>query len=119
MKFYRINMEGKQWLQRDPRGVFTPGAAPTGDVGRLIYDSNDNTPYIGTNAAWAKLWTDLNDGPGSGLNADQLDNYHAGNSSGQIPINNGVMNTNLIAQYLGASGQDAAFFRNAGNSGYP
>ena len=31
----------------------------------------------GTWQDWAKIWTDKNDGPGTGLNADLLDNYHA------------------------------------------
>jgi hypothetical protein len=34
----------------------------------------------------------------TGLNADQLDGYHAGNSSGNIPISNGTTNTNLVAE---------------------
>ena len=34
------------------------------------------------------------------LNADLLDGYHAGNSSGQIPISNGTKNTNLNADMV-------------------
>jgi len=46
------------------------------------------------------------------LNADRLDNYHAGNSSGQIPVSNGSTCTNLHAQYIaghraGRSGSSA------------
>ena len=33
----------------------------------------------------------------SGLNADQVDGYHAGNSSGQVPVSNGTVCTNLNA----------------------
>jgi hypothetical protein len=36
-------------------------------------------------------------GNGSGLNADMVDNYHAGNSSGNVPISNGALNVNLHA----------------------
>jgi|GEM_PF-1408461 len=42
-------------------------------------------------------------------NADTLDGYHAGNASGQIPINNGVLNTDLNADLLdGYHGTDLA-----------
>jgi hypothetical protein len=34
------------------------------------------------------------------LNSDTVDNYHAGNSSGQVPISNGTVNTNLNADLL-------------------
>ena len=34
-------------------------------------------------------------------NADTLDTYHAGNASGNVPVSNGTMNTNLVAQYIG------------------
>lgn len=50
-----------------------------------------------------------------GINVDQVDGYDVGNGVGKIPANNLVLNQNLIAHYLGASGQDAAFFRNASN----
>ena len=34
------------------------------------------------------------------LNADYLDGFHAGNSSGNIPLSNGTINTNLNADLL-------------------
>jgi hypothetical protein len=42
----------------------------------------------------------------TGLNADQVDGYHAGNSSGQIPISNGTVCTNLNADKVDS--EDAA-----------
>jgi len=42
------------------------------------------------------------------LNVDRLDNYHAGNASGNIPVSNGTMNTNLNADLL--DGYHAASF---------
>lgn len=39
-------------------------------------------------------------GSGSGLNADLLDNYHAGNASGQVPVSNGTVCTNLNADMV-------------------
>jgi len=39
-------------------------------------------------------------GSGSGLHADLLDSYHAGNASNQIPVSNGTVCTNLNADLL-------------------
>jgi outer membrane protein assembly factor BamE (lipoprotein component of BamABCDE complex) len=39
-------------------------------------------------------------GAGSGLHADLLDSYHAGNSSNQIPVSNGTVCTNLNADLV-------------------
>lgn len=39
-------------------------------------------------------------GSGSGLHADLLDSYHAGNASNQIPVSNGTVCTNLNADFL-------------------
>jgi hypothetical protein len=38
------------------------------------------------------------------LNADYLDGYHAGNSSGNIPVSNSTVNTNLWASYSSTAG---------------
>ena len=67
----------------------------------------------GAASAGAKIWTDANDGAGSGMDADMLDGYHAGNASGQIPVSNGAANANLNADMVdgyhagNASGQIA------------
>ncbi|MBC8385930.1 MAG: hypothetical protein H8E57_10485 [Candidatus Cloacimonetes bacterium] len=42
----------------------------------------------------------LNDGSGSGLDADKLDGKESGNSANQIPVNNGTVCTNLNADKL-------------------
>jgi hypothetical protein len=39
-------------------------------------------------------------GSGSGLNADMVDGYHAGNSSGQVALSNGTVCTNLNADMV-------------------
>jgi len=39
-------------------------------------------------------------GSGSNLHADLLDNYHAGNSSNQVPVSNGTLCTNLNADLV-------------------
>jgi hypothetical protein len=43
------------------------------------------------------------------LNADLLDGFNSGNSSGQIPVSNGTVNTNLNADLL--DGQQASAFQ--------
>lgn len=45
-----------------------------------------------------KMWHSENDGSGSGMDADLLDGKHAGNSSNQIPISNGILCSNLNAE---------------------
>ncbi len=49
----------------------------------------------------------------AGLNADQLDGYHAGHAAGQVPVSDGQANTNLNADLL--DGQHGDFYRNAAN----
>lgn len=45
--------------------------------------------------------------------SDKLDGYHAANTSGAVPINNGTVNTNLNSDYL--DGQHGSFYQNADN----
>jgi N-acetylneuraminic acid mutarotase len=47
------------------------------------------------------------------VNANTLRGYAPGNASGRIPISNGTLNTNLIADKL--DGQHGGFYRNASN----
>ena len=108
----------------------TPGSIvdTTKDYGRSSVSNNlyeGTTPlvnkYLGINATAAN--SDKVDGYHAGnssgqvpvsngtlnsnLNADLLDGYHAGNGSGQIPINNGTLNVNLNADWLdGKSASD-------------
>jgi len=52
------------------------------------------------------------------LNVDRLDNYHAGNASGQIPLSNGTKNVNLNADLLdGFEGVDLQDILAVGSSG--
>lgn len=48
------------------------------------------------------------------LNADRVDDYHAGNSSGQIPVSNGTVCTNLNADLL--DGNHASAFATSGHN---
>jgi hypothetical protein len=51
---------------------------------------------------WVKVWTDLNHGPGSGLDADKLDGKHASeflsSVASIVPV---TQNTTLIASDMG------------------
>lgn len=71
MRFYKIDTQGKMWLQRDALPGWTAD-----DEGRIIYDTGGNVPYLADNAAWREIWTSGNDGAGSGLDADLLDGEH-------------------------------------------
>lgn len=55
--------------------------------------------------AWTMQWNSVNDGAGSGLDADLLDGMQSGNASGNIPVSNGTVNTNLNADKV--DGYDA------------
>ena len=49
----------------------------------------------------------------AGLNADQLDGRHAGNASGNIPLNNGALNAGLSADKL--DGQEGSYYLDYNN----
>jgi hypothetical protein len=68
MRFYKIDCIGKIWLQRLAVPVWAAA-----DEGRLLYDTGDNVMFLGDNAGFGEVWTERNDGPGSGLDADLLD----------------------------------------------
>jgi len=50
----------------------------------------------------------------AGLNADKVDGYDVGNSSGQVPVSNGTLCTNLNADML--DGQHASAFASASHN---
>ena len=94
--------------------------APAGDTAwRVIQIRQGNSDGYSTQLAFGKtsgkiftrfqsggIWSDWNQvytgtgGTVSGMNADKLDGYHAGNASGNVPISNGNLNTNLNADRL-------------------
>lgn len=80
---------------------------------RVDAASNFTTaPTINSNTVWHAG----NDGAGSGLDADLLDGYQSGNTSGQIPISNGTVCANLNADLLdGAQGSQYARLDAASN----
>jgi hypothetical protein len=67
-----------------------PATDPLGnpiDTGDVYYNTTENKLKYWTGSTW-DYWSQ---------NADTLDGYHAGNASGNIPISNGTVNTNLNA----------------------
>ena len=87
-----------------------------------LLGSNHPTGTIrwdGANSKWSlyggSSWADL--ASTYDINVATVAGKTPSNNSGanNLPINNGTLNSNLIAELLGATGQDAAFFRNASN----
>jgi len=68
MRFYKVDVRGKMWIQR----LTLPGWTAA-DEGRILYDTGDNIAYLGDNVGFGEMWTSRNDGAGSGLDADLLD----------------------------------------------
>jgi hypothetical protein len=87
MRFYNIDMKGKFFAQR---ASSNPAGTGAGDEGRMFYNETSEEMYYHDAAAWIKIWSENNDGPGSGLNADLLDGQEgtyyldAGNLTGTI-----------------------------------
>jgi len=71
----------------------------------------------GTWGSWIKVWTEENDGSGSGLDADTVDGKNVSNASGDIPVSNGAVNANLNADML--DGYNASSFVRTINSSGP
>jgi hypothetical protein len=64
----------------------------------MIVDGVVSSADLQDGATLAEITDD--DGAGSGLDADLLDGRHSGNATGNIPLSNGTLNTNLNADYL-------------------
>jgi hypothetical protein len=123
------NFQSIGWILKN----FVPDGTDPGDVGNFsaltnvaaqvdldtIIDGGMATTgeiYAGGNTTQYKVWHAGNDGSGSGLDADLLDGKHAGNADGNIPINNGTLNTNLNADLL--DGKHASDFLQVSNIYY-
>lgn len=91
MRFHGIDCVGKIQIQRlttSQRNNTTPL------LGRLIYDTDENVLYVGNGTNWYQFFTSINDGSGSGLNADLIDGYEGNelksNSLSVSNINKGI-----------------------------
>jgi hypothetical protein len=71
----------------------------------------DGSKWLKSDGAgnWAALVAEYD------IDVTTVKTYEPGNASGKLAINNGTMNTNLIAEKLGTSGGTAAFYQNANN----
>jgi hypothetical protein len=81
------------------------GFTVDGGVKQLAFTDNDNMWLrgSGTNVdafgSWAKVWTSLNDGPGTGLDADRLDNRQGTWFQNAINMNSGTLSDNRLPSY--------------------
>lgn len=91
-----------------PAGGFSLLVLREGGYKKQIYsDYGDNHLYTRTqhysNGIKWNNWSTValtTDNVASATNADKVDNYHAGNSSGQVAVSNGIVCTNLNADML-------------------
>jgi hypothetical protein len=81
------------------------GFTVDGGVKQLAFTDNDNMWLRGSGTAvdtfgsWAKVWTSLNDGPGTGLDADRLDNRQGTWFQNAINMNFGTLSDNRLPSY--------------------
>jgi len=79
--------------------------ATYGGVRQLAFTDNNNMWLRGsgtgvtTFGSWAKVWTDLNDGPGTGLDADKLDNRQGSFYQNAYNLNSGIISDNRLPSY--------------------
>jgi len=79
--------------------------ATFGGVRQLAFTDNNNLWVRGsgtgvtTFGSWAKMWNDLNDGPGTGLDADKLDNRQGTFYQNAYNINFGTLSDNRLPSY--------------------
>lgn len=97
-----FNKVVQRWVATDGK---TYALLLTATNGLRISNITDNLQIIefgptAITAAGFTVWTANNDGAGSGMDADKLDGLDSGNGSGNIPISNGTLNTNLNADLL-------------------
>ena len=81
------------------------GFTVDGGVKQLAFTDNDNMwirgsgTNVDTFGSWAKVWSSLNDGPGTGLDADRLDNRQGTWYQNAININTGIVSDNRLPVY--------------------
>jgi hypothetical protein len=79
--------------------------ATFGGVRQLAFTDNNNLWVRGsgtgvtTFGSWAKIWNELNDGPGTGLDADKLDNRQGTFYQNAYNINFGTLSDNRLPSY--------------------
>ncbi len=117
-------IEGKTWSEIDWEHLAIETTdVHKDDVGLTEVQNINQADMDGNQLSWDQDEEVYNveEGDGSGLNADMLEGRHAGNEPGDIPINNGELNVNLNADMLdGEEGthykQDLADVLSVGNN---
>ena len=80
--------------------------ASGGGVRQLAFTDNDNMWLRGSGTgvtsfgSWAKIWSSLNDGVGSGLNADRLDDKQGTWYQNALNINEGTLSDNRLPRFI-------------------
>ncbi|USN95564.1 MAG: hypothetical protein H6793_00120 [Candidatus Nomurabacteria bacterium] len=104
----------------NPANIGTNDTQPlnveTNGVTRLSIDAIGNSTFTGNVSSSGTISANNLSGDGSGVtnvDATALNGNTAGNSNGQIAINNGTVNTNLNADLL--DGQSGSYYQNASN----
>ncbi|CAR63343.1 tailfiber like protein [Synechococcus phage S-RSM4] len=83
--------------------------ASFGGVRQLAFTDNDNMWLRGSGTgvtsfgSWAQVWTSLNDGIGSGLDADRLDNRQGEWYQNALNINYGTLSDNRLPRFISAT----------------
>ena len=103
-----LNDGGSQHLSMTIRNKGA-GLTAEGGVRQLAFTDNDNMYLRGsgtgvtTFGSWAKVWTSLNDGPGSEMDADKLDNKQSEWYQNALNINYGTLSDNRLPTFLSAT----------------
>ena len=80
--------------------------ATGGGARQLAFTDNDNMWLRGSGTtlaewgSWAKVWTSLNDGPGTDLDADKLDNRQGRWYQNAYNMNFGILSDNRLPSYM-------------------
>jgi hypothetical protein len=85
------------------------GLTAEGGVRQMAFTDNDNIWLRGSGTgvtafgSWAKMWTSLNDGIGSGLDADRLDGAQGTWYQNALNINFGTLSDNRLPRFISAT----------------
>jgi len=85
------------------------GLTAEGGVRQMAFTDNDNIWLRGSGTgvtafgSWAKMWTSLNDGIGSGLDADRLDGAQGTWYRNALNINYGTLSDNRLPGFISAT----------------
>ena len=101
-----LNDGGTKNMVLTLRGGGTSFDASFGGVRQLAFTDNDNMYLRGsgtgvtTFGSWAKIWSSLNDGIGSELDADRLDNRQGYWYQNALNINEGTLSNNRLPEFM-------------------